>query len=118
MAWNAPSGMRKDGFRKPWSQPRWNGSWPEICRQPSLRTQVDRDLLAQFRFDKLDVGRDLVRRQVSSSDLPQQLVGPRNRPSDRPLHRYVPNGRHDPLDHEGETPGNLDEPGLSGSGLC
>ena len=25
--------------------PRWYGSWPEIRRQPSLRTQIDRDLL-------------------------------------------------------------------------
>jgi len=96
------------------SHPRWYGSRPKICCQPSLRMQVDRDLLTQFRLGELDVGPDLIRGKVACGDFPQQRIGPRNCASDRPLHRYVPDGRHDPFDHQGETPGCFDEPGLSG----
>jgi hypothetical protein len=35
---------------------RRGSAWPQIRRQPSLRTQVDRDLLAQLRPGPLDVG--------------------------------------------------------------
>ena len=55
---------------------RRSSAWPEIRRQPSLRTQVDRDLLAQLRLGEREVSRDLLRRQVAHRDLPQQLIGP------------------------------------------
>jgi 6-phosphofructokinase len=81
----------------------------EIRRQPSLRTQVDRDLLAQFRPGELDVSRDLLRRQMAHGHLLQQLIGPRNHPRNRSLHRHIPDSRQDPFDHQGETPGCLDQ---------
>ena len=59
---------------------------PQIRRQPPLRAQVDRDLLAQLRPGELEVTRDLLRRQIARGDLPQQLVGPREHARDRALH--------------------------------
>ena len=61
-------------------------AWPEIRRQPPLRTQVDRDLLAEFRLGECEIGRDLLRRQVALRDFPQQLSGLRDRTGDRPLY--------------------------------
>jgi hypothetical protein len=46
-------------------------SRPEIRRQPSLGTQVDRDLLAKVGPGELDVGRDLLGWQIAHGDLPQ-----------------------------------------------
>ena len=66
---------------------------PQVRRQPALRTQVDRDLLAELGLGELDVRLDLVRRQVARGDLPQQLTGSRDRARDRPLHRHVPGRR-------------------------
>jgi enoyl-CoA hydratase/carnithine racemase len=84
----------------------------EILRQPSLGAQVDHDLRAELRLGQREVRRDLLRRQVALRDLQQQLIGLRDCARDRPLDRHIPDRRRDPLDHERETPGRLNQAGL------
>ncbi len=85
----AASGLTPEAFRDRYgylaASPLRGSARTEIRRQPSLRTQVDGDLLAQLRLGELDVSRDLLRRQIAHGYLPQQLIGPRNHPGNRSL---------------------------------